>query len=442
MRKDYLKVLLVAGLILTQVGLVQAAGFNIYEAGARATALGGAFTASADDGSAMFYNAAGLSFQTGSSVNLNLMPVGPRFKFAGATTLNGDGPTAEVNHRSYLVPGAFYTNSNHEKIAFGVGVYAPFGLGVEWMDPMSFVGRQVSYDVDIATVYVTPAVSFKVSDKFALAFGMDVAHQELSLEKVTLHPTMGINAIDTHIEGGSNINITPSLGLMYRPDDKLSFGFMYHHKKTMKYDAQEISMTNMIEAGQAGYAWSHSLLSGLNGGVETDELKPKLSSEFNLPSMMSFGASYKVTEKVRLEGNYGLFGWKKKKKLAMDFDIDPLDQDIVFDYEDAWQVRFGLDFIAIEDKLNLMAGYVYDTSPQPLSSVSPLLPDSDRQDYSLGAQFKAGNWDFTASYMAVIGEERTTINDDGTPANHDPSYPAGTYKSVANIFGAGIGYHF
>ncbi len=440
MRNTYLKTLLVAGLILAQAGLAQAAGFNIYEAGARATALGGAFTASADDGSALFYNAAGLSFQSGSSFNLNMMPVQPRFKFAGATTLNGDGPTAEAATKTYLVPGVYYTNSNNSKIAFGIGAYAPFGLGVEWMDPYSFVGRQVSYDVDIATVYVTPAVSFKVSECLAVAVGLDLAHQELSLQKMTLHPTLGINAIDTHIEGASKLNATPSVGLMFRPGNKFSFGFMYHHKKTMEYEDQEITMENAIAAGSTGYAWSHALLSGL-AGESTDTLHPKLTSEFNLPSIMSFGASYKFSPRVRLEGNYVLFGWSHFEKLAMDFDIDAIDQDIVFTYEDAWQVRFGLDIVAIEDKLNFMLGYVYDNTPQPLASVSPLLPDSDRNDYSIGLQYKTGPWDFTASYMAVIGDERTTI-EDGLPANHDPAYPTGTYGSVANIFGAGVGYHF
>jgi len=441
MRKDFLKVLLVAGLILAQAGMVQAAGFNIYEAGARATALGGAFTASADDGSALFYNAAGLSFQTGSSVSLNFMPVNPRFKFAGATTGTGDGPTAEVAHKSYLVPGAYYTNNNNEKIAFGIGVYAPFGLGVEWMDPFDFVGRQVSYDVDIKTVYVTPAVSFKIGDTLALAVGLDLATQELSLQKMTLHPTLGVNAIDTHIEGKSSLNATPSFGLMYRPVEKLSLGFMYHFQKTMKYEDKEITMQNMIDAGEAGYDWSHSLLTGLNGDVPTDELKPKLNSEFNLPSIMSFGASYNIAERFRIESNYVYFGWSHFEKLVMDFDIDAIDQEIVFNYEDAWQVRFGLDFAAIPEKLNVMAGFVYDTSPQPLEAVSPLLPDSDRQDYSFGLQYMTGNWDFTASYMAVIGEERTTI-ENGAPANPDPAYPSGSYKSVANIFGAGFGYHF
>ena len=82
MRKRILTVLLIAGLSVAGTGLVQAAGFNIYEAGVRATALGGAFTATADDGSALFYNPAGLSFMEGSSVNLNLMSIAPRFEFA------------------------------------------------------------------------------------------------------------------------------------------------------------------------------------------------------------------------------------------------------------------------------------------------------------------------------------------------------------------------
>ena len=49
--------------VLLIAGSAWAGGFNIYEMGARATALGGAFTATADDASALFYNPAGLAFQ-------------------------------------------------------------------------------------------------------------------------------------------------------------------------------------------------------------------------------------------------------------------------------------------------------------------------------------------------------------------------------------------
>ncbi len=80
MRKRIASALLAVGLVLS-TGLVHAAGFSIYEAGSRATALGGAFTASADDGSAIFYNAAGLSFLEGKQFNVSLMPIMPSAKF-------------------------------------------------------------------------------------------------------------------------------------------------------------------------------------------------------------------------------------------------------------------------------------------------------------------------------------------------------------------------
>jgi len=88
-----------------------------------------------------------------------------------------------------------------------------------------------------------------------------------------------------------------------------------------------------------------------------------------------------------------------------------------------------------------MAGYVHDKSPQPLVAVSPLLPDSDRNDYSIGALYKTGKWDFNVSYMLVVGEERTNI-ENGEPVRNTTDYPFGTYSSLANLFGFGVGYNF
>jgi|GEM_PF-1132550 len=437
MRKVTPKVLLIAGVLMACSSLVHAAGFNIYEAGVRATALGGAFTATADDGSALFYNASGMSFMDRSSVSLNIMPIQPRMKFAEA---NSD-VTEEVAHNTFLVPGAYYTNSNNEKVAFGVGVYAPFGLGVEWMNPTEFVGRQVSYDVEIQTVYVTPAVSFRVADAWAVSIGLDVAHQALDLKKMTLQPTSGANAIDTHIEGSSSINITPSFGLMFRPNEKISAGLMYHHEKTMKYEDQDVTMTNVMDPNHPNYVWAATLLAGLNGGVPTSTLTPTISSELNLPSILSIGLAYKFTPRLALEGNYVRFGWGTFQSLPMDFSVDALDQEIHFNYKDTWQVRFGLDYVAIPEKLNIMVGYVHDKSPQPAASVSPILPDADRNDYSFGLQYKHKSWDFTGCYMAVIADKRQNIEND-RPANPDPAYPVGEYSNVANIFGLSVGYHF
>ncbi|MFT5232582.1 MAG: long-chain fatty acid transport protein [Candidatus Krumholzibacteriia bacterium] len=430
MRNRIICTLALAGIALMSAGTAQATGFSIYEAGSRATALGGAFTANADDGSAVYYNAAGLSFIEGQTVDLNVIFIKPDFKFSGKLNKPDAVQTGEADPQTFLVPGAYYTHNNGGKFAFGVGVYAPFGLGVKWKDPETWVGRRINYDVSIETVYVTPAVSFKATENLALAIGLDVAHQNLELNKFTPEPDFGTNAIDTNIEGSSDINITPSLGLMYRPDEKFSFGLMYHFKKTMKFEGAEATLTNV----QGPNSWADQLITGLGGP------KQELDSELNLPYILSLGIGYQFTEAFRAEANYVRFGWSAFKELTLDFNNDALDQLIEFNYEDSWQVRLGAEY-DINEKFTLMGGYVRDTTPQPLEAVSPLLPDSDRNDYSFGLAYHANTFDVTLSYMYVAGEERTNI-ENGEPVRNDTDYPFGTYAANANLFGVGFSYHF
>jgi len=431
MRKRMTCNLLVAGLLIFVTGSALASGFSIYEAGSKATALGCAFTATADDGSALFYNAAGLSFMKGSRAEANAVFVAPKFSFSGK--LNKTDPTTstgEAEDKIYPVPGVYYTNNPGGKAAFGIGVYAPFGLGVVWKDGENWVGRRISHDVSIQTVYVTPAVSLTVAEGFAIALGIDIAHQELELKKYSPEPQFGQNAIHTTIKGSSAFNLTPTLGAMYRPNEKLSLGLMYHFKKKMKFDDADATLEAVAPGNDP---WGDALVGSL-GSAQT------LSSDLNLPDILSLGIAYRFVPKFKAEFNYVRFGWSTFEKLSLNFANDALDQTIHFNYEDSWQIRFGFDYQASE-KLNVMAGYVHDKTPQPLAAVSPLLPDSDRNDYSFGALYKTGNWDFNLSYMVVVGTERTNI-ENGEPVRNTTDYPFGTYKSLANLFGVGVGYNF
>lgn len=431
MQKRITCTLLVAGLLILGSGSALASGFSIYEAGSKATALGGAFTATADDGSALFYNAAGLSFMTGSRAQADVVLVAPQFKFSGK--LSKTDPTistGEAEDKVFPVPGVYYTNNPGGSLAFGIGVYAPFGLGVTWKDGAEWVGRRISHDVVIETIYVTPALSLKLSDTFALAAGVDIAHQNLELNKYTPEPQFGENAIHTNLEGSSSINLTPSFGLMYRPNEKLSLGAMYHFKKSMKFDDGDATLDPVAPGADP---WGNALVDALGR-------EQKLNTEVNLPYIMSLGVAYTFGEKFKAEFNYVRFGWSTFEKLELNFANDALDQVVDFNYEDSWQIRFGFDYQASE-KLNIMAGYVHDKSPQPLISVSPILPDSDRNDYSLGLMYKTGKWDFNVSYMLVVGDERTNI-ENGEPVRNTTDYPFGTYSSLANLFGFGVGYNF
>lgn len=434
MRNRMTTLVLVAGMLALGAGLAQGAGFSIYEANSKATALGCAFTATADDGSAVFYNVAGLSFQAGQSAELNAVAVMPKFAFNGKMTTNPseESITWESKDKTFLVPGAYYTNNPGNKLAFGVGVYAPFGLGVVWEDGDEWIGRQASHDVSIETIYVTPAASYLVNEQLALGFGLDLAHQKLELNRYTYEPQFGENAIDTEITGSSSWNVTPVLGLMYRPDDKLSFGANYHFKKTMKFDDGE-AILNPVAPGND--PWGNAVVGGLGGPEQ------KASAELNLPDMLQLGLAYRFTPKFRAEFNYVWFGWSTFESLSLDFQNDALDQTIHFNYDDSWQIRFGLDY-ALTESWNLMGGYVHDRTPQPLESVSPILPDTDRNDYSFGVLYKFKTWEFNASYMYVHNEERTNIDSAGNPVRGSTTYPIGSYKAHAHLAGIGATMRF
>lgn len=421
---------LVAAVLVLGSGTALGAGFSIYEANSKATALGCAFSATADDGSAVFYNVAGLSFQVGQKAEANVVGIAPSFAFTGKLDKTDTAASYESENKLYPVPGVYYANNPGKRWAFGIGVYAPFGLGLVWENGEEWIGRRVSHDVSIQTIYVTPAVSFLATEKLAIGVGADIASQHLKLKKYTPEPQFGENAIHTTIEGTSSLNLTPVVGLMYRPTGKLSLGANYHFKKTMKFDDGDATLDPVAPGNDP---WGDALV----GAVGREQ---SVSADLNLPDMLQLGIAYQFAPKFRGEFNYVWFGWSTFESLALAFSNPALDQTIKFNYEDAWQIRFGLDYAASE-KWNVMAGYVHDNTPQPLASVSPLLPDTDRNDYSFGVLYRPGNWEVNASYMFVNNIERSNI-ENGEPVRNTTDYPFGTYRAHAHLVGLGVGYHF
>ena len=147
-------------ILISMVCLVTAvtaygAGFSIFEQGAKATGMSGAFVATADDPSAIFYNPAGLAQQREMTV------------LAGATFINfsnefvGDpnseytsGTEGKYDRHTFVPPNMYAALPIGDNLTVGVGVFAAWGLRTDWQDP--WVGRFVSRDADLKTTSVQP----------------------------------------------------------------------------------------------------------------------------------------------------------------------------------------------------------------------------------------------------------------------------------------------
>ena len=107
---------------------MMAGGFQINEHGARAMGLGGAFTAIANDASAVYWNDAGMTQLSGTNFMLGTALIAPSAEFRGVS------PSVDKNYMKSDVffPPHFFASAINNSFSVGIGFTTPFGLGTEW----------------------------------------------------------------------------------------------------------------------------------------------------------------------------------------------------------------------------------------------------------------------------------------------------------------------
>src|SRR5580704_5992850 len=87
--------LLAPVLAMGLASLCYGSAFSVSEVGVRATGMGTAFIAVADDGSALFYNPAGIAFQPGMKMQMDSSVIVGLFRFTPSSTPVGQGVPAD-----------------------------------------------------------------------------------------------------------------------------------------------------------------------------------------------------------------------------------------------------------------------------------------------------------------------------------------------------------
>ena len=385
--------------------------------------MGGAFTATADDASAIFYNPAALAFQDSAwevSGNLSLIAPGNKFVRATGTESTYPGDDRSQTKDAIFPPTGIYASwkMKNRPLAFGLGFFTPFGLGVEWDKEDSFAGRPLATNSQIQGIYISPVVSYAFGDKVALSAGFHVVKTHLKLERFVTMPA-GQKLASFKLEGGSELAYGAAAGAMYKPTPKLSLGLNYKGGVTNKFRDQDADLTSVSAV---------------------PDVSTTASGDLKFPTIVAGAVRYELSEKLGIEFDLVWFQWSVFDKVELDFKDNTIIPDAVLEenYDDVFQYRFGAEY-QINETWNLMAGFVYDNSPQPVESVSPLLPDANRLDYSAGFTWTPGEWELSAAYMLVDFDERSTV-ENGVGQNLDGF--DGAYDSIAHIFSFGVSRDF
>jgi long-chain fatty acid transport protein len=405
-----------------------AAGFGIFEQGARAMGLAGAFTAQADDPSAMFHNVGGLAFLEERAGRAGVTYITfTTADFRGGSPFPGEGASAEQERLSEFVPHAYWAQPVNRDWKFGIAVESPFGLATEWKDAASFAGRFLSTRAALRAIDLNPSLAWRISPELGLGFGVVYRFSDVELERHLPFPNpLGAGVLDVGtvgLESGFEPGMGWSFGLLHRATGRVSWGFSYRSKVEVDYDGTARFTQRPTGIPPLDAAVAAAIPFGLDLDVST-------SIEF--PDMASLGVAFALSPDAKLELDANWTGWSTFDEVQLSFTgLPQLSSTIEEEWEDAMNYRAGFSWRR-PSGCEWRFGYVFDETPQPDEHVSPLLPDADRNGLTAGwgRKFDETSLDLALMYLK-FDERTTTVNADGFN---------GTYTTTAWLFGATFGF--
>lgn len=377
-----------------------ASGFGIFTQGADALGQANATVAHSDGPSAAYFNPALLTSLAGTQIEIGTTAVLPSRKFKS----DADGST-EKNEDTAYFPSTFYlTHQFSERWSAGLAVFNPFGLGTVW--DSDWEGNTIATKSRITTFNINPAVACQITPKLSIGAGLDILLLDAKLKsKYLLAPT-----IDQKFTGdGEGIGF--NVGLQLQISDALSFGAAYRSEVEIDID------------GKAEFS---AIIPDMEG-----------KATLTLPAQFTAGLAYRFSPDWTVEAGVRWEDWSSFDELAIDFGATSM----IYprDWDDTWAFNIGTKY-RLNDRVALMAGYLYGDNPVPDSTFEPAIPDSDTHLFTIGSELTFDQFKVTLAYGFQLQEDRDKETNqytvlDGTVAN-------GKYENYIHLAAISLSYAF
>ena len=401
--------------------LASAAGFALIEQSA--SGMGNAFAgaaATAEDASTVFYNPAGMSRLEGSQITVggHLIDLSAKFSNSGSSKpaaivtnpLGGNGGDAGG---IAVVPNFYFVMPIGDRLNFGVGVNAPFGLKTEYDD--NWAGRFQGIKSELMTINVNPALSFKVNDVFSVGVGAN--YQRLKAE-LTNAVVLGANT-----EGRAKLEADDdawgwNAGVLFQPTSSTKIGASYRSKLNYKLDGTTTVTT-------------------ATGAVVAPASGPTTAA-VTLPDSFSLSLAQKLNDQWEFLADATYTKWSEINRInIVDSTNGTLRDSLVLDFDNTWRYSIGANY-KLNDGWTLKGGVAYDQSPvKGATTRSVRLPDNDRTWLSLGASMKilnSGKLDFGYSHLFIKDADINFTRSQQAPGQTTPTPAPGTASTVLGTY--------
>ncbi|NQY04632.1 MAG: outer membrane protein transport protein [Flavobacteriaceae bacterium] len=399
---------------------VFAGGYRVSIQGQKQLAMGHTGVAVISSAETVFFNPASMAFLE-DKFNLS---VGASGIFSQVKFQNTEfGWTSETDNPLGTPLNLYATYKANDWLTFGLGVYTPYGSRVEWEE--DWAGSHLVNDIDLSAIFIQPSVSIKLADFFSIGGGPIYVTGGVNFNR-----NLSRSLTDDTGENRANVTIDASginawgynVGWTLKPTDKLTIGFNYRSEITMKAE---------------------------DGDADFENIPPSLGfddttfdSEIPLPSEVTVGLSYQITDKWLAAFDYNRTQWSAYESLNVTFNNAAGTSVNLRNYSDASTYRFGLQY-AHNSKFTFRGGIYFDESPIEDGYFAPETPRGDSVGYTGGLTYNVTDkLGIDLSFLYLSFKEETNSYDYFVESNGENSSFGGTYSNSTFAPGIGVSYKF
>lgn len=303
----------------------------------------GAFSGIADDASAVYHNPSGLVFNDNKVFYVELYEYTSfnRFRYTANSIEDESDPI-------YFTPGSF-SSYRMDNIAFGFGVYIPYGGGGTQYENFQNSGHDLDYVLGL--IAFTPAVAYKLLPKLSLGASLSLYYGTMTSKVFDPDMNMDVKSDYSGVAGFGG-----SIGILYLVTDDVKVGFVVKKDSPIKID----------------------------GTTKIGENENDAEVEFTLPYIYTLGFGYNPNEKLALGLDFRYELWSQTDEIK--FKVAGAENNSPTYYKDCWVISLGADY-QIATKLAVMAGLKYSQSAAKDEGLSPASVPVDSLIISLGGAY-------------------------------------------------------
>ncbi len=434
-----------------------AQGYGLYEQSVCMMGRSGAGVAApCDDGSGIFFNPAGLAADGKGVASIGVTGVAPRGIFTNSTT----SLVSTLKDRTFPVPAGYVAAPIGKRTVVGFGVFAPYGLTTDW--PATSEGRFLGYFSTIKAIYMQPTIAFKLNNQVSFGVGVAITRTSLELRKrVDLSTTpitgtpltfgaigvpRGTDFADVDLTG-DGWKAGAHVGVLIKANDQLSFGARYLMKQTVDVNNGQVA-TTQVPTGLT----TRVPLPGVPAGTPLDLLvkgafatggtlsNQTATTSLPMPDQFVAGIAVNATKHFKVMADYQYVRWSALDNITIANQYAPTTV-LVETYGDTSGIRLGAEYGMGRGVFRV--GFDAHGAAAPDQTVTPLLPEATRKEVSVGAGLPLGKTArIDVAYLYVNQSDRAGRSTDGGLRAPTAAVNNGTYHYYANLFSAGLVFHF